>query len=63
MFIDRLHGVLSIRGNEARRGRIFMELESAIQSDYSLESMSSASSEYQKMFPQLFDFEEELRVR
>ena len=63
VFIDRLHGILSIRGDEARRGRIFMELESAIQSDCSLESMSSASSEYQNTFPQLFDFEDELRVR
>ena len=62
VFIDRLHEILSIRGDEARRCRIFMELESAIQSDYSLESMSSASSGYQKMFPQLFDFEDELRV-
>ena len=65
VFIDRLHGILSLRRDEPRRARIFRELESAVQSDYSLESMStlSASSGYQQMFPQLFDFDDELRVR
>ena len=67
-FIDRLSGVLSLRRDEPRRARIFTEFQAIAISDssvYSLESSSTAipDSGYRKMCPQLYDLEDELRVR